>query len=101
MCLAFVFFLIIPLPTRSTRTDTHVPYTTLVRSLIGFVDTVLAVDRVEAEKALQRLDAERDKLLREQSRLLQAHYADAIPLELLKSEQERIDRKSTRLNSSH
>src|SRR3546814_405263 len=59
-------------------------------ALIGIVDTVLAVDRVEAEKARQRLDAERDKLLREQSRLLQAHYADAIPLELLKSEQERI-----------
>ena len=36
------------------------------------------------------LDVERQKLEREQERLLQAHYSDAIPLELMKREQDRI-----------
>lgn len=40
----------------------------------------------------QALKEQKNKLVREQQRLLQAHYADAIPLELLKSEQDRISR---------
>jgi len=47
-------------------------------------------ERAYAERGRQDLDAEREKLEREQQRLLQAHYADAIPLDLLKREQDRI-----------
>src|SRR5699024_11736365 len=36
------------------------------------------------------LEAQQDKLEAERLKLVQAHYADAIPLDLLKSEQERI-----------
>lgn len=39
---------------------------------------------------LAQLTANRDRLQHEQERLLQAHYADAIPLALLKREQDRI-----------
>ena len=48
------------------------------------------VERRYAERLRQELDAERLKLEREQERLLQAHYSDAIPLDLMKREQERI-----------
>ncbi len=41
---------------------------------------------------LDRLKQQKDKLEREQRKLLQAHYADAVPLDLLKEEQERIGR---------
>ena len=41
---------------------------------------------------LDRLKAQKDKLEREQHKLLQAHYADAVPLHLMKQEQERISR---------
>ena len=39
---------------------------------------------------LTRLTANRDRLEGEQDRLMQAHYADAIPLTVLKREQDRI-----------
>lgn len=39
---------------------------------------------------LERLTANRDRLEGEQDRLMQAHYADAIPLTVLKLEQDRI-----------
>ncbi len=39
---------------------------------------------------LARLTANRDRLEGEQDRLMQAHYADAIPLSVLKREQDRI-----------
>ena len=48
------------------------------------------VERRYAERTRQELDVERQKLEREQERLLHAHYADAIPLELMKREQDRI-----------
>ena len=44
--------------------------------------------RLAVEQALQRRQVER--LEREQQKLLQAHYADAIPLDLFKQEQQRI-----------
>ncbi len=44
---------------------------------------------IETEE-LERLTANRDQLEREQGRLMQAHYADAIPLSVLKREQDRI-----------
>jgi len=36
------------------------------------------------------LDKNRKRLLAERAKLLQAHYADAVPLDLLKTEQTRI-----------
>ena len=45
-------------------------------------------DRFKADQS--RLLSEKEKLERQQAKLLQAHYEDAIPLNLLKSEQERI-----------
>lgn len=44
----------------------------------------------DAERQLRQVRLEKDKLEREQERLLQAHYADAIPLDLFKREQDRI-----------
>lgn len=38
----------------------------------------------------QALTEQKTKLGRQQQQLLQAHYADAIPLDLLKAEQERV-----------
>ena len=45
----------------------------------------------ESKVQLERLKKQKDKLEREQKKLLQAHYADAIPLDLLKEEQDRIN----------
>jgi DNA invertase Pin-like site-specific DNA recombinase len=44
----------------------------------------------ESKAELGRLKQQKDKLEREQQKLLQAHYADAIPLPLFKTEQERV-----------
>jgi DNA invertase Pin-like site-specific DNA recombinase len=52
------------------------------------------IDKFAQENQIEagRLKQQRDKLEREQRKLLQAHYADAVPLNLLKEEQERIGR---------
>ena len=49
-------------------------------------------DQLEGSSDDERklLTAQRDKLEAERLKLVQAHYADAIPLDLLKSEQDRI-----------
>ena len=49
-------------------------------------------DQLEGSSEDERkvLTAQRDKLEAERLKLVQAHYADAIPLDLLKSEQDRI-----------
>ncbi len=49
-------------------------------------------DRLMSAEAdeLAQLTANRDRLEHEQDRLMQAHYADAIPLAVLKREQDRI-----------
>jgi hypothetical protein len=58
-----------------------------VRDVVGAV-----FDQLEAatddERAL--LNTQKEKLDAERLKLVQAHYADAIPLDLLKSEQDRI-----------
>ena len=46
----------------------------------------------QSEGEQKRLKLQEDKLERQQRKLLQAHYADAIPLHLLKEEQDRINR---------
>ena len=54
---------------------------------------------------LAQLTANRDRLQHEQERLLQAHYADAIPIALLKREQDRIlgelDEVNRRIDAHH
>ena len=62
-------------------------------------------DQLEGASEDERklLTAQRDKLEAERLKLVQAHYADAIPLDLLKSEQDRIraslDQITTRLDN--
>ena len=43
-----------------------------------------------ATKELEQLTRQRGKLETERFKLLQAHYADAVPLDMLKREQSRI-----------
>lgn len=49
-----------------------------------------ATFREEVEVERQALDRQKQRLLAERTKLLQAHYADAIPLDLMRSEQTRI-----------
>lgn len=58
-------------------------------------------DRLMASEAdeLSALTKQRDKLEDEQLKLMQAHYADAIPLPVLKKEQARISAELDHLNS--
>ncbi len=64
-------------------------------------------DRLMSAEAdeLAQLTTNRDRLEREQTRLMQAHYADAIPLSVLKREQDRIlgelDQVNRRLDAHH
>ena len=64
-------------------------------------------DRLMAAETdeLNQLTGNRDRLLHEQERLLQAHYADAVPLALLKREQDRIlselDQVNRRIEAHH
>lgn len=53
----------------------------------------------QSETEQNRLKLQKDKLQREQRKLLQAHYADAIPLHLMKEEQERINRSLSAIES--
>lgn len=60
-------------------------------ALTGMIEDIF--DRIDAESEAQRRDLTRQKerLEDEQLRLLQAHYADAISLPVLKKEQHRIE----------
>src|SRR3546814_11312393 len=93
-------------PPRSTRTDTLVPYTTLFRSSgrnvkaaealsLGIVDAVSEAGLIEAAIAAAAALAGHD-LRRTGS--LAVPPSDAVEVEKATS---KIDRKSTRLNSSH
>ncbi|MDR8020495.1 hypothetical protein RIL96_13120, partial [Nesterenkonia sp. LY-0111] len=67
----------------------------------GSFDRLMAAETDE----LNQLTTNRDRLQHEQERLLQAHYADAIPLALLKREQDRIlgelDQVNRRIDAHH
>ena len=63
--------------------------------LVSQIETLSKKFRVE----LDRLKQQKDKLEREQRKLLQAHYADAIPLHLLREEQERINKSLSAIKS--
>src|SRR3546814_15523239 len=84
LCLlsVFFFFLMIRRPPRSTRTDTLFPYTTLFRSRVAAARVLVAV----AEAA--------DAVLHEGRR--EVHGRDDRA-----GGRVEVDRKSTRLNSSH
>src|SRR3546814_13305226 len=88
-----VFFLKIPRPPRSTRTDTLFPYTTL------FLSGMLALDLVEQPRRLlvvAGLHGVHGAVVEFLHRLL-----DIDRLVLAAAGGQRQDRKSTRLNSSH
>ena len=59
------------------------------------------LDRLMAGEAdeLNALTTQRDKLEAEQIKLMQAHYADALPLTVLKKEQARIGAELDHLNA--
>jgi site-specific DNA recombinase len=65
----------------------------------------LAQTRVRAEAEERDLTAQQQRLIHERTKLLQAHYAGAIPLDLLKTEQDRITGQlevvQARLTASH
>src|SRR3546814_17860733 len=83
-----VFFLMIRRPPRSTRTDTLFPYTTLFRS--EYIGVLLTQPEIRARLAEATADFQRtmdeEGLARQQK---------------LRAMDEDLDRKSTRLNSSH
>src|SRR3546814_19388557 len=114
VCLCLMFFLMIRLPPRSTRTDTLFPYTTLFRSIAhGAGDESCAVrartgfGETEAHDHLARRDARKPfgLLVRrsvDQKRLRSEAEADADDrAERGRTPSQFQDRKSTRLNSSH
>src|SRR3546814_21118558 len=97
-----IFFLMIRLPPRSTRTDTHFPYTTLFRSQNGsyFIDMRdrEGLDEVARElgHAVAAIDLAgcRDKYDVLDRFAAALHFPDWFGRNW-------EDRKSTRLNSSH
>src|SRR3546814_14571350 len=89
-CFFSVFFLMIRRPPRSTRTDTLFPYTTLFRSTWGMV-----VAHFGVAVCLAGMGAE--------SAFIKERLVAAAPGEVIKigDFSVKLDRKSTRLNSSH
>lgn len=61
--------------------------------IIAAVTADLDAERAVAAKERRRLAAAKSRLDAERTLLLQAHYAGAIPLDLLKAEQNRISRE--------
>ena len=80
---------------------THAHRDALGGMLHAEFDRLLAAETDE----LTHLTKNRDRLQHEQERLLQAHYAGAVPLDLLKREQDRIlgelDHLTRRLDAHH
>ncbi len=67
-----------------------------LRELIGnYLDQVHDIARNERDA----YQAEHDDLAQERSKLLQAHYAGAVPIDLLRTEQDRIARRLTFLEA--
>src|SRR3546814_19413753 len=96
--LLFFFFLMIRLPPISTRTDTLFPYTPLFRSRVAIAGTP------GAAHALARFGGAATLVLPEGE---EGEALAGLPLRALRLAPEalvsaaRLDRKSTRLNSSH
>src|SRR3546814_16773309 len=108
---SYVFFLMIRRPPRSTRTDTLFPYTTLFRSVVDMVAEAIAAVRPFADAcprhALRIVDdlshvavhLDAALALIQLGELFGSHLTGCILR--LKVAQHPVDRKSTRLNSSH
>src|SRR3546814_16589808 len=94
----FFFFLMIRRPPRSTRTDTLFPYTTLFRSAVLHRIAVVADDEFEQVVGEDRIAA----FFLIGDHLQQDAAGDVVMRALvLDTELHILDRKSTRLNSSH
>src|SRR3546814_15095194 len=101
----YFFFLMIRRPPRSTRTDTLFPYTTLFRSaLFERVERSAEVDVIgkpaEYERG-DRLDSRGLRLGDAVGRFAQMNAFDIIARGVDGVGHRLLDRKSTRLNSSH
>lgn len=80
-----------------------------LRAQVGHVLNIeLAARREESERERRDVTVQIQRLKNEQAKVLQAHYADAIPLDLMKSEQARIakglsaaEARLTALNASY
>src|SRR3546814_19300358 len=98
----FFFFLMIRQPPRSTRTDTRFPYTTRFRSALAADEVSLYTTR-EPKLIQPMLDA----FTKESGSKVNTVFIKDGLLERVKAEGAQspadvlIDRKSTRLNSSH
>src|SRR3546814_14743746 len=91
ICLFVFFFLMILRPPRSTRTDTLFPYTTLFRSRIRpAADGIVGLFPKMCDTPAA--DAEIPGDLFERSAIMVEENPDLL---------RKLDRKSTRLNSSH
>src|SRR3546814_7974600 len=107
------FFLMIRRPTRSTRTDTLFPYTTLFRSGVAAAEALHALGldavRLKWPNDLVVVDGGRPgsspgQVLRKLGGLLvegSGEHAGPVRAVIGLGLNVRIDRKSTRLNSSH
>src|SRR3546814_21008908 len=107
ICIFFFFFLMRRRPPRSTRTDTLFPYTTLFRSASDpTITPVIAIPELHLKLSdLASASLVSDVVLRKALAMLGTDYefgsndADAVDCSALV--QQALDRKSTRLNSSH
>src|SRR3546814_11660685 len=93
-CVLLFFFLMIRRPPRSTRTDTLFPYTTLFRS----VPLAQGRRRLGCHSALSR---NRPQLVDRNVRELPKGDRHPVKVLVALDEFASLDRKSTRLNSSH
>ena len=66
----------------------------LVEEIRGLIGKLMKKYRTRAEKEVDRQKRRLSKLTDERTKLLHAHYAGAVPLDLLKSEQARIGRET-------
>src|SRR3546814_14310610 len=97
----------VPRPPRSTRTDTLFPYTTLFRSFILSVDNLTYEDIVGRRQSIEQLVAAFNDDFRGRRSIISAiEIATRRLIDKGLVDPQRIgisglDRKSTRLNSSH
>lgn len=71
-----------------------------VRAYLGkWLDEYIEAKKQNYSAETDSLRREKDKLERKRQKLLEAHYNDAIPLDLLKSEQEKITKQLTMIDS--
>ena len=71
--------------------DTVQPSNELLGQLRNLILDEMLLQQTSAEQEHHVQERRRTQLLDEQAKLLQAHYADAVPLDLMKSEQKRIN----------